>query len=304
LLNNRLEIIYQKLLSTGTQRKSERIFLIIAILSFLIHLSIIFLVNFRIINLEGTAELFKNPIAAIYTPFSFILVYEVYLLIYYLPRSLTTYVNKQYEIILLIIMRRLFKDLAKLEISSDWFKIKNDLQFTYDIASSILLFFLIYLFYRQSRKRYEISSGYESSSEGANKYISLKKLIASGLVPVVLILAVYSFLNWFLNSILGFDQPGDSFTNINNIFFEQFFSLLIIVDVLLLLVSFFYTDKFHYVIRNSGFIISTILIRLSFTVEGLMNNLLVLLAVIFGLIILIIHNQFEESINMEKSNDD
>jgi len=129
-------------------------------------------------------------------------------------------------------------------------------------------------------------------------------LIASGLVPVVLILAVYSFLNWFLNSILGFDQPGDSFTNINNIFFEQFFSLLIIVDVLLLLVSFFYTDKFHYVIRNSGFIISTILIRLSFTVEGLMNNLLVLLAVIFGLIILIIHNQFEESINMEKSNDD
>jgi len=121
LLNNRLEIIYQKLLSTGTQRKSERIFLIIAILSFLIHLSIIFLVNFRIINLEGTAELFKNPIAAIYTPFSFILVYEVYLLNYYLPRSLTTYVNKQYEIILLIIMRRLFKDLAKLEISSDFF---------------------------------------------------------------------------------------------------------------------------------------------------------------------------------------
>lgn len=299
--NTRFEIIYQKLLSPGTQKRSERIFLIIAIFSFLIHLSIIFLVSFGIVDPGKASDLFKNPIAAIYTPFSFILVYEVYLLIYYLPRSLTTYVNKQYEIILLIIMRRLFKDLAKLDISSDWFKIKNDLQFTYDIATSILLFFLIYLFYRQSRKRYEGMSADELFPEGTNRYITLKKIIASCLVPVVVVLAAYSFINWILVSINTFGQSGESFKNINNIFFEQFFSLLIIVDVLLLLVSFFYTDKFHNVIRNSGFIISTILLRLSFTVEGLMNNLLVMLAVIFGLAILVIHNKFEESIRKEKN---
>jgi hypothetical protein len=63
-------------------------------------------------------------------------------------------------------------------------------------------------------------------------------------------------------------------------------------------VSFFYTDQFHKVIRNSGFIISTILIRLSFSVSGLLNTLLIVAAIVFGLLILIIHNKFEANITM------
>ncbi len=97
-----------------------------------------------------------------------------------------------------------------------------------------------------------------------------------------------------------FEKSAEVFKNINNVFFEQFFSLLIIVDVILLLVSFFYTDQFHKVIRNSGFIISTILIRLSFTVEGVMNNILVITAVIFGLLIIVIHNKFERKIQVNQ----
>lgn len=97
-----------------------------------------------------------------------------------------------------------------------------------------------------------------------------------------------------------FEKSAEVFKNINNVFFEQFFSLLIIVDVILLLVSFFYTDQFHKVIRNSGFIISTILIRLSFTVEGVMNNILVITAVIFGLLIIAIHNKFERKIQVNQ----
>jgi hypothetical protein len=85
----------------------------------------------------------------------------------------------------------------------------------------------------------------------------------------------------------------ESFTDINNVFFDEFFTILIIVDVILLLVSFFHTDQFHKVIRNSGFVISTILIRMSFSVEGLMNNFLIIGAVLFGWLILMIHNKFE-----------
>jgi hypothetical protein len=50
-------------------------------------------------------------------------------------------------------MRRLFKDLSNLKISPDWLTIKYDLQFTYDIVTSLLLFFLIFLFYKQSLKK-------------------------------------------------------------------------------------------------------------------------------------------------------
>ena len=152
-LYEKFEILYQKLLSDKTKKESERVILIIAIASFLIHLTIIYLVDFGIISLNSHSDLLKNPIAAIYTPFSFILVYEVYLLVYYLPKSITNYISKQYEIITLIIIRRLFKDLSTLSLSSDWFKIKYDLQFTYDLIASVLLFFLIYQFNVKSKKR-------------------------------------------------------------------------------------------------------------------------------------------------------
>ena len=194
-------------------------------------------------------------------------------------------------------MRRLFKDLSNLKISSDWFKINYDLQFTYDIITSLLLFFLIYLFYTQSKKINALTNVEELKLEGKAKYIKVKKIIASGLVPIVLFLAIYSLTNWFIDVFNNFETQNDTFKNINNVFFEQFFSLLVIVDVLLLLVSFFYTDKFHKVIRNSGFIISTILIRLSFTVDGIMNNLLVVIAITFGLAVLVIHNKFEKIVD-------
>jgi hypothetical protein len=287
-----------QLITANTQLKVERFFLQIAIISFVIHLGLIFLINFSILSIDATSDLLKSPIAAIYTPFSFLIVYEVYLLIYYLPRSVTSYVNKQYEIILLIIMRRLFKDLSNLKISSDWFTIKYDLQFTYDLLSSLLLFYLIYIFNSQSQKKYHIDITDEKTEKGRLKYTAIKKNVASLLVPVVFILAIYSFVSWLVEIAITFEKSAEVFKNINNIFFEQFFSLLIIVDVILLLVSFFYTDQFHKVIRNSGFIISTILIRLSFTVEGVMNNILVITAVVFGLLIIVIHNKFERNIQV------
>jgi hypothetical protein len=296
----KIKLLYHNLLSEKTKKRSERVILLIAIASFLIHLLIIYLVDFGVISLNNPSDLLKNPIAAIYTPFSFILVYEVYLLIHYLPKSITTYISKQYEIITLIIIRRLFKDLSNLSLSSDWFKIKYDLQFTYDLVASVLLFFLILQFYKQSKKRYRTDENEDSQIEGTVRFIKIKKIIAASLVPILFFVAIYSFINWLISSVELNSDSEVSFKNINNIFFEQFFTILIIADVVLLLFSFFHTVDFHKVIRNSGFIISTILIRLSFSVSGLLNTALILTAIIFGLLILIIHNQFEKQIALEK----
>ena len=298
--NKKFEILYQRLLSEKVKKKSEQAILSIAIISFLIHLIIIFVVDFGIISPDSTSDLLKNPIAAIYTPFSFILVYEVYLLIYYLPKSFTTYIGKQYEIITLIIIRRLFKDLSSLSFSPDWFKINNDLQFTYDLVASLLLFFLIYQFYLQIRKGNTYNGKNEKQPEGIGSFIKVKKVLATILVPVLFFVAIYSFINWCMGLANPGLDPKLSFKNINNIFFEQFFTVLIIADVILLLFSFFHTDEFHKVIRNSGFIISTILIRVSFSTSGLLNTSLIVSAIIFGLLILIIYNKFEEKIRLEK----
>ena len=286
--------LYQTFLSNETRKKSEQIILIIAIASFFIHLSLIFLVDLGVIKIDSGTSLFENPIAAIYTPFSFILVYEVYLLIYYLPRSITTYIGKQYEIITLIIIRRIFKDLSALSLSPDWFTEKYDLQFTYDILASVIMFFLIYLFYKQSQSRIVTAASDMSNQDGTARFIKIKKLMALALVPILLALSIYSFSTWLLGALSPSTSADVAFQNLNNVFFEQFFTVLIIVDVFLLLFSFFHTDEFHKVIRNSGFIISTILIRLSFSVTGLMNTVLIIAAVVFGLVMFFIYNKFEK----------
>jgi hypothetical protein len=290
-----LNLFYDKLLSEHVKERGEKLILVIAIVSFLVHLLIIYMVDFGIIQLKSDTLLLKSPIAAIYTPFSFILIYEVYLLIYYLSKSITIYITKQYEIITLIIIRRSFKDLSNLELSSNWFDIKNDLQFTYDIAASVILFYLIYLFYVQSGKMYKTQSSDKILSSNISTFINFKKAIATCLVPILFVLAAFSLINWVNHTFIVANDPSISVKSINNVFFDEFFTILIIVDVVLLLLSFFRTDEFHKVIRNSGFIISTILIRLSFSVEGLVNIVLIVFAVTFGLLILTIHNKYEKN---------
>lgn len=288
---NILPFLFQKLLSDKTRTTTEKIILNIALFSFFIHLLIIYLLKFDVIEFNSDTELLNNPISAIYTPFSFILIYEVYLLIYYLPKSFTTYITKQYEIITLIIIRKLFKDLSSLELSSNWFEIKGDLQFTYDLIASLLLFLFIYLFQKQGKKKVKQQVNLNPDIE---KFVKKKRLIAVILVPLFLFMALDTLLKWS-NGMSITTNEFPSLESINNLFFDQFFTVLILVDVVLLLISFFYTDQFHKIIRNSGFIISTILIRMSFGVSGLTNTILILVAVLFGLAILSIHNKYEKN---------
>lgn len=292
--SNILENSFQKLLSARMKERIERVFLTIAIGSYLFHLILIFLNVQGIISLEQ--KFFENPIAAIYTPFSFILVYEVYLLIFFLPKSITIYIGKQYEIITLIVIRRIFKDIAYVELTSDWFQDKNDLQFTFDALTSVILFYLIYRFYTKMEKRdFEASPNVASSDLKIWRFIQLKKAMAVLLVPALVVLALYSLFKWAGGFLGNYSDAIASLSKSNNVFFDEFFTILIIVDVLLLLSSFFYSDKFYKIIRNSGFVISTILLKISFLTDGILNNILIISAVLFGYFILIIHNLYEKS---------
>ena len=288
---NLLNKLYKIFLSEYAKRRIEKTILYVALFGFFIHLILIYLSKVGIVNLSLESDLFKNPISAIYTPFSFILVYEVYLLIYYLPKSFTTYITKQYEIITLIIIRKLFKDLSVLELSSDWFQIKGDLQFTYDILASVILFHLIFQFQKQGMQKL---TQQKENKQKIERFIRRKKIIAVALVPIFFMMALVTLLNWTSDVSLA-SNDLTSFETINNLFFDEFFTVLILVDVVLLLISFFYTDKFHKIIRNSGFVVSTILIRMSFGVSGLISTILIVVAVLFGLAIIIIHNKYEKN---------
>ena len=286
---NRCEnFIFNFFLSEKSKKIVEKSILYISILGFLIHLLLIYLTKSSLVTIKDHYGLFNNPIAAIYTPFSFILIYEIYQLIYYLPRSISTYISKQYEIITLIIIRRIFKDISDLNLSQNIITSSMNEYFFIDLLASIILFLLIFLFRLSSRKK--INDIVDNIN--LMRFIRIKKWISSILVPLIIVLAISHLFNWF-SEYLSNDSISD-IKSINTIFFDELFQILILVDVFLLLFSFFNSDLFHNIMRNSAFIISTILIRVSFMTEGLNNVILIILSVLFGLTIQLIYNECEK----------
>ena len=276
--------IFDSIFSDLNRNKIESFTIWSASIGFIIHLSLVLLNNYSIINIGNESLLLTNPISAIYTPFSIILYYEIFLLIYYLPRSFTTSILKQFEIISLIVIRRIFYDIPKLDLeSSNWLQNPDNLQITYDLICILILFFLIYLF-NLVKSRIENKKG----KKNVNKFIDSKKIISVLLIPVMLFLFALGIYNWY--SIGMSSNFASSFYYVNEVFYNTFFSILIIADVFILLLSFLYTERYSQIMRNTGFIICTVLIRLSFSSSGLTNLLLIISSVLFGLLILKIYS--------------
>jgi hypothetical protein len=130
----------------------------------------------------------------------------------------------------------------------------------------------------------------KSVSEKLDRFIASKKLVSIVLLPILLVTVFISFFSWYNGVFIN-----ESFdVNINHLFFNEFFTLLILVDVFILLLSFQYTERYSQLIRNTGFIISTILLRLSFSATGLANITLIISGIVFGLLILMIYNLIEK----------
>lgn len=293
-INKQITCIFNFIFSESSQEKVEKLIITVAIISFILHLSLILISSSGLTYLSFSGDLFENPLAAIYTPFSFILIYEVYLLIFYLPQSFTYYLSKQYEIITLIVLRRFFKDISVLDFTNTQNSVINNIGIFYDVLAALIMFLLVYFFRKNlnmnDRKKINLSTDLKS-------FIVQKKFIAIILVPVFVLLGLDSFQSW----IKGISQENFT-TNINHIFFEQFFTFLIFVDISILLLSFYYKNDFHKIIRNSGFIISTVIIRISFGITGVMNLSLLLLAILIGISVQKIHNLYENDLSTKQSN--
>ena len=280
--------IHEKFFSDSNVRFFEKNIMFLAIGGFIIHLLLIlFETQFGIEIFLSKTNLSSNPISALYTPFTFILVYEAFLLVYYLPRSFTTSVAKEYEIISLVLIRKIFKDIPNLDLNNNDLLNPNNIQLLYDLGAVIIIFYMIYLF-----KKTWHNIPKKESKKNLEKFISYKKLLSILLLPTLLLLCIYNFADWF-NSV--FYTTSIYAGNLDSVFFKDFFTILILVDVLILLLSLQYTERYSQLIRNTGFIISTILLRLSFGVDGLLSIILLLLGVVFGLIILRIYKLAEKA---------
>lgn len=286
-MTEKINIVFGKVFSDSNLKVFEKLILFLATSGFIIHLVLILLNNNGYIGLSFFSDsLFVNPISAIYTPFSFILIYEAFLLIYYLPRSFTTSIAKQFEIMSLILIRKIFKDIPDVNLSDNWILNENNLQLIYDLMGVLVVFYLIYLFkkLKENLPQLPVHTNLE-------RFLGYKKLISLLLIPTLILLCIFSFLDWYGAVFVG----GENSPNIDYLFFVEFFGILILVDVFILLISFQYTERYSQLVRNTGFIISTILLRLSFNAVGLTSILLLISGIVFGLIILYIYNKMERT---------
>ena len=290
VLQEKIDNLYGKVFSEVNKKSFEIATLWLSIIGFFIHLFLIYAKKFSLLNLPIESGLLDNPISAIYTPFTIILIYEIYLLVLNLPRSFTTSVSKQFEIISLILIRRIFADIPKIDLEADWLTTASNVQLIYDVLGVLIMYYLIYLF---NKSRLKLDK--KPMTLAISRFVSSKKAVSIILLIILIIISFTSAINWIQ------EISNNNFTtDINSIFYNDFFSVLILADVLILLLSFQYTEKYSQIVRNTGFIICTILIRLSFGVTGLTNIILIISSVIFGLLILSIYNLIEISAKEKK----
>jgi len=266
---------FDKYFNAKNVRKIELSILRVAVFAFLLHLSVIFLGN----NYIYFKNFQHSYLKAIYTPFSFILFYEVFLLVIIIPKSISEFIGKQFEVITLITLRSFFHDIADLDLKNS-ININNPefISLLYDLIASLIMLSLTILYYKiyQNNRKSEIVNE-------LNNFINIKKLVSLSMILILFLLSISSFVVWG-NEMLDALKLKQNYPNPNTVFYADFFSIMIFVDVLLLIISFIYHFSFFTIFRNASFIITTILIRLSLTIEKPMNYIIILIGFLFSII--------------------
>jgi hypothetical protein len=266
---------FDKHFNAKSVRSVELLILRVAVFAFLFHLIIIFLGN----NFIYFKNLQHSYLKAIYTPFSFILFYEVFLLVIIIPKSTSEFIGKQFEVITLITLRSFFHDIADLDLKKS-ININNPefISLLYDLIASLIMLSLTILYYKiyQNNRKSEIVNE-------LNNFINIKKLVSLSMILILFLLSISSFFIWG-KEMLGALELKQNYPDPNTVFYADFFSIMIFVDVLLLIISFIYHFSFFTIFRNASFIITTILIRMSLTIEKPMNYIIILIGFLFSII--------------------
>jgi hypothetical protein len=275
--------LFDKLDSPAVHAWLERAVVVSAAIGFLVHLAVIgvarLLPDLPQTIFEGLDE---SPLHAVYTPFSVILFYEVVLLVFALAASHTGEIAKQYQIISLIVVRRVFKDIGSFSELENWLAEPEAVKAVLlDMAGAVLMFLIVtgFTLLRHVTPKTPIRRDLQG-------FIQLKKAVAVLLLFVLVALATMNLASWlgFVGSLPLAVAPRPA--DVDLFFFPRFFEFMIFTDVFLLIVSLAYYDRYEYVFRNAGFVISTVLLRVSLSTPKPYDLVLALTAMLYGLVIL------------------
>ena len=217
----------------------------------------------------------SNHFFAIGTAFTVILILEVLSLIFALPCSFSRSMGKQFELLSLILLRDAFKELSHFpEPLSFLGNEEAILKILSDGFGALIVFGLLGVYYIM-QKRAEKKG---KPADDLYRFVSAKKSIS------LLLLGSFVFM--------GFQSLYQTVTvHAHADFFHNFYTLLIITDILIVLISQCFLPSFFSIFRNSGYALSTMFIRLALVAPAYYNVLMGVAAISFAILLTLVSNR-------------
>ena len=268
--------LHELVLGEKTDAFLKRFSINVAIFGFVLHLIACYLYQSDYISMSDMNGFFDSYLDALYTPFSIILAYEVYELIRAIPESFSNSIGKQFEVITLLVVRDIFKNLAEIEGTATNY-IDSDVAF---IAMEAISFIVLYSTARDFKKLTAGNKAVLEQDEVVKKFVMQKKNLACSLALVYILVAIYSFSSWSFGVIDG--EYNLSLT----VFFLDFFTWLIVSDIIILLSSYKHITDFLQLARNTGFVLSTVVIRVGIGTPGYTGATLFILSALLATLVL------------------
>jgi hypothetical protein len=213
----------------------------------------------------------RNHFFAVHAAFTVILILEVISLIFVLPCSFSRSLGKQFEILSLILIRNAFKELSyfaePLGYEGNVDKVMHILASGF---GALLIFALLGLYYKIQKR-----------SEEDGRHIDLYGFVASKKAISLLLLVSFIAMGGYslYQTLLGIEHPD---------FLHGFYTQLILTDILIVLVSQCFHPSAKMIFRNSGYALSTLMIRLALVAPVYYNVLLGSAAMVFAILLTLV----------------
>jgi len=285
----RFEALHDLMFADASKLALKHLAINLSIAGFAIHLTLIFLAHTLahpplLIALTG-----KNYLTAISTPFNFILFYEVLTLIAALPTSTTRSIAHQFEIVSLIFIRDVFKDIATAtDLVKEHRLTLETFPVFFDMWAGFLMYFLVAVFRLVAQHRsQQTQTG--ARTPGSARFMAQKKVVAVGLATLLPSMAGYNIAVFVVTTFRTL-QTGHGVIEPATTFYNDLFTVMIFTDVLILILSLAVSGQYELVFRNAAFVVSIILIRFSLTEGYPCGAPVALMAMIFGILTLLVFN--------------
>jgi hypothetical protein len=285
----RIGAFHDRVFSDSNKTALKHLVVRLGIAGFAIHLLLIFLAKVLAHPPAFLADAGENYLVAISTPFNFVLFYEVVTLIGALHESTTTSVANQFEIVSLIFIREVFKDLPDAaEMVAQHRMTWGALPLFVDMWAGFLMYLLVAVFQHVAKRGAKHMHDSEPSRAQA-LFVAQKKTVALGLGALLLMMAAYNLsliaMDVYRVAITGQEGPTHATT-----FYNDLFTVMIFTDVLILILSIVVSGHYEVVFRSAAFVVSIVLIRFSLAEGYPFGPPLALLAMVFGILTLIVFN--------------